>query len=294
MKQLIRIGHQRQFFFFAITNLALLIVCVLFLVPSYGFDHKPMLPKTATVEQSFIGWWMSEKLDGVRAYWDGEKLWSKNGQQLHPPYNFIQGLPTYALEGELWAGRNCFEYTSSIVLRQQPHSGWLELQFAIFDLPIQDKTFQHRIDKVRQWFNAQPSQYAFVIKQTKVRSEQHLQQEQKRITKLGGEGLIIRDPNAYYSSGRSQSIFKIKPFYDDEAVVIGHLNGKGQNHGRLGALLVQNSAGLSFKIGTGFNQNERINPPAIGTTITYKYNGFYQSGLPKFPVFLRIRHDEEL
>src|SRR5437660_1580187 len=25
------------------------------------------------------GWWMSEKYDGVRGYWDGRKLWSRNG-----------------------------------------------------------------------------------------------------------------------------------------------------------------------------------------------------------------------
>lgn len=264
------------------------------LQPSATLAHQPMLPQIYRHEQNIMGWWMSEKLDGVRGYWDGERLWSKNGQPFYPPTQFTQELPPFALEGELWAGRNRFEFTTATVLRQQPHPGWLELKFAIFDVPQQDKTFRQRIALAQQWFQHHPSSYAFVIEQIPINSEHHLQQEQQRISDLGGEGLIARDPNALYTAGRSHSICKIKPYQDDEAMVIGHINGNGRNSGHLGALVVQKPDGITFKIGTGFSQSERENPPPVGTTITYKYNGFYNSGIPKFPVFLRLRSDNEL
>lgn len=270
-------------------------IIILVVLPSTScLSHEPMLPQPSAKDQSFIGWWLSEKLDGVRGYWDGEKLWSKNGQLLHPPQQFTKGLPSFSLEGELWAGRNRFEYTAATVLRQQPHEGWLELKFAIFDVPVQGKSFQQRIGDASRWFKSHPSQYAFVIEQTEVHNEQQLQHELSRINQLGGEGLIVRDPNAHYHSGRSHSICKIKPYQDDEAIVIAHQKGQGKNRGYLGALVVQNNNGITFKIGTGFTQRERQDPPAIGTTVTYKYNGLYRSGIPKFPVFLRIRKDSKL
>jgi DNA ligase-1 len=40
-------------------------------------------------------WYMSEKLDGIRAYWDGEKLLSKNGNIIHAPIWFIKDLPSF-------------------------------------------------------------------------------------------------------------------------------------------------------------------------------------------------------
>lgn len=274
--------------------ITLLVFTLLVMQPLSSSAHQPMLPKIYKQNQDVVGWWMSEKLDGVRGYWDGHQLWSKNGLRLSPPAQFTQQLPPFALEGELWGGRGTFERTAATVLRQQPHLGWLELKFAIFDVPQSDKSFRQRIFLAQEWFKLHPSDYAVVIEQIPINSEDQLQQEQQRISQLGGEGLIIRDPNAHYSAGRSGSIFKIKPYQDDEAIVIAHLNGKGQNTGCLGALLVQKADGITFKIGTGFSRTERQNPPPIGVTITFKHNGFYTSGIPKFPVYLRIRRDSDL
>lgn len=273
---------------------ALFVFILLAMQPLYGFAHQPMLPKIYSKHQDVIGWWMSEKLDGIRGYWDGEQLWSKNGHPFHPPAQFTQQLPPFALEGELWGGRGTFERTAATVLRQQPHDGWFELKFAIFDVPDNDKCFRQQIILIKEWLQRHPSNHAFVIEQTPITSEGQLEQEQQRIHQLGGEGLIVRDPNAHYSTGRSSSIYKIKPYQDDEAIVLAHLSGKGKNTGHLGALLVQRADGITFKIGTGFSREERKNPPSIGATITFKYNGLYSSGIPKFPVFLRIRCDSNL
>lgn len=256
--------------------------------------HTPMLPQLYTDSCEIDGWWMSEKLDGVRGYWDGTKLWSKNGHEFHPPAEFTRGLPPFAIEGELWAGRGQFERTAAVVQRQQPHNGWLELQFAIFDVTQPAGSFSQRIKQAQQWFNQHPSPYAFVIKQTEVIDQQHLQQQLQQIEQLGGEGLIVRQPEAPYTSGRNAALLKVKSYQDSEATVITHLPGQGRNQNRLGALLVELSNGTRFKIGSGFSDTEREQPPTIGSVISFKHYGYYASGLPKFPVYLRDRADHGL
>ncbi len=253
-----------------------------------------MLPQVDDGKGDITGWWMSEKLDGVRGYWDGQQLWSKNGHLFQPPAAFVAGLPDFALEGELWGGRGTFEQTASVVQKAQPHDGWLQLQFAIFDVPNAGGPFRARIAQAQAWLAAHPSDYAFVIQQRPLQDRVQLQQELQRITTLGGEGLVVRNPQALYVEGRSAEILKVKDCLDAEAVVVGHLPGKGENSGRLGSLLVELSDGTRFKIGTGFSTAQRDNPPPIGSVVTFKYYGNYQSGIPKFPVFLRLRHDQGL
>src|SRR5262245_58339892 len=53
---------------------------------------------------NLAGWWMSEKLDGFRAYWDGQKFISRLGNLIHAPDWFMAGLPDVPLDGELWLG----------------------------------------------------------------------------------------------------------------------------------------------------------------------------------------------
>ncbi len=248
-----------------------------------------MLPEVYTEQADINGWLMSEKLDGVRGYWDGRQLWSKSGRIFTPPEEFVRGLPPFPLEGELWGGRGSFERTLSTVLKQTPHKGWLNLQFAIFDVPDADGGFIPRIAKAMEWFAAHPSDYAFVIPQRPVRDREELQHELERVEKLGGEGLIVRRPDAPYVGGRTSDILKFKSWQDAEAVVLEQLSGLGRNHGRMGSLLVELPDGTQFKIGTGFSDEERRDPPPLGAVITFKYHGTYVSGIPRFPSFLRIR-----
>lgn len=253
-----------------------------------------MLPQVYTGQENVSGWLMSEKLDGVRGYWNGRQLLSKNGNLLHPPDAFIRELPPFALEGELWGGRDSFQPTLSIVKQQHPHTGWLQLKFAIFDVPHVPGGFAARIEQARSWFTAHPSVYAFVIPQLPVRDQINLQQELQRIESLGGEGLIVRKADGLYAAGRSAEILKVKSFQDAEARVVAHLPGKGRNAGRLGSLLVELTGGIQFKIGSGFSDRQRESPPPIGVLITFKYYGKYLSGIPKFPSFMRIRGDGPL
>jgi len=256
--------------------------------------HEPMLPLVDDGKNDVGGWWMSEKLDGVRGYWNGHNLYSKHGVPLHPPRAFVADLPPFPLEGELWGGRGTFETTAGITRREQPDAAWLQLRFAIFDVPDEPGSFRQRIRKARHWFDIHPSPYAFVIEQTPLRSRQQLQSQLERIERHGGEGLIIRDPDASYTAGRSASILKVKSYQDAEATVIAHLPGQGRNAGRMGALLVREADGTEFKIGSGFSDAERDNPPPVGAVITFKYYGRYTSGLPRFPSYLRPRTDRGL
>ncbi|WP_217909543.1 DNA ligase [Desulfosediminicola flagellatus] len=271
-----------------------LLLCSTVLLTTSSQAAGLMLAKAYDKQIDVTGWLMSEKLDGVRGYWTGKQLLSKNGNILHPPKVFVQDLPPFPLEGELWGGRNSFEKTVSIVKKQQAHDGWLHLKLAIFDVPNTPGGFTERMRKAEEWFSARPSQYAFIIPQTRVADHNHLQQELSKIEELGGEGLIVRKAEALYTAGRSTEVLKVKNYQDAEAVVISHIPGKGKNEGRLGSILVELNNGKQFKIGSGFSDAERSMPPPIGSVITFKFYGKYQSGTPKFPSYLRIRHDQNL
>lgn len=275
------------------------ICCFLLLISCLGLGVVAdaidiMLPRVYEDNIDVSGWVMSEKLDGVRGYWDGKNLLSKNGIHFVLPAEFIINFPDFAIEGEIWGGHNTFEKTSGIVRKQISHNGWLDLKFAVFDVPGAVGGIEERLNIARQWFKDNPSEYAFVIIQKKVRDREHLKEELLRVEEMGGEGMIVRKPDSLYTKGRSTEILKVKSYYDMEARVVEHIEGKGRNLGRLGALLVELPDKSRFKIGTGFSDEERKYPPRVGSIITFKYYGFYKSGIPRFPSFLRTRQDSSI
>ena len=278
----------------SLLKIILLLCCWLSLPAVHTLAAELMLPQVYSEQVDVSGWLISEKLDGVRGYWDGKQLLSKSGNLFFPPAAFIQGLPPFPVEGELWGGRGTFEKTVSIVKQQQPHDGWLQLRFAIFDVPQAPGGFTARLARVNDWFSAHPPAYAFVLPQLRVLDQAHLQHELQRIEALAGEGLIVRSPDALYAAGRSAEILKVKNYQDAEAKVVAHLPGQGRNEGRLGSLLVRLADGTQFKLGSGFSDAVRESPPSIGAVVTFKFYGRYPSGIPKFPSFVRIRSDQEM
>ena len=103
---------------------------------------------------------------------------------------------------------------------------------------------------------------------------------------------MLRKPAAPYKGGRSTDLLKVKRFMDAEARVIGHKSGSGRHAGRMGALVCVNDAGKRFKVGTGFTDAQRDVPPAIGSVVTYRYQETTAAGVPRFPVFDRVRARE--
>jgi DNA ligase-1 len=237
------------------------------------------------------GWWMSEKLDGVRAYWDGKRFWSRLGNEFMAPEWFTAALPDSPLDGELWGGRKRFQRTVSIVRRQDRSEGWKELGFVVFDAPRLEAAFEDRLEHCRDILEKSGSKYARYHPHELCNGTAHLRQELARVEALGGEGLMMRKPGSRYEIGRSSTLLKVKSFKDDEACVIGHIAGAGRHLGRLGALEVQMKNGVRFSVGTGFSDKERESPPPIGSTITFRYQELSDVGVPRFPSYVGERID---
>jgi DNA ligase len=235
------------------------------------------------------GWWLSEKLDGVRAYWDGQQFISRLGNVFHAPDWFIQGLPREPLDGELWLGRKSFQRAVSIVRRQDKSEHWKQIKFVVFDAPGLEKGFEARMKFLQESLAAGAAPYALAHEQQLCRGIDHLKLELARLEALGGEGLMLRKPESKYESGRSQTLLKVKSFHDAEARVLKHLEGAGKHKGRLGALFVELPDGTTFSVGTGFSDKERANPPPLGSTITFRYQELSEAGVPRFPSYVGLR-----
>lgn len=238
-----------------------------------------------------INWWMSEKLDGVRAYWDGSQLLSRLGSTLHAPDWFTKGLPNEPLDGELWMGRKMFQKTVSIVRRQDKSDHWQEIRLRLFDAPGCAGGFEKRFAFITKFLKSSKLKYIELHEHKPCRGIDHLKEELSRIEGLGGEGLMLRQPGSPYEVGRSTTLLKVKTFHDAEAEVVGHQPGKGRHKGKLGALLMKLENGISFSLGTGFSDAERANPPAIGSKVTFRYQELTDGGVPRFPSFVRV-YDE--
>ena len=237
------------------------------------------------------GWWMSEKYDGLRGYWDGRKLWSRNGNLIHAPDYFLAELPrNIALDGELWIGYGKFEETVSIVRSEKPDDRWKRVHFMVFDAPQAKGTFEQRMQFLRATL-PEGNQFVRVVAQERCNGVTQLLAERDRVVRLGGEGLMLRQPESIYEAGRSATLLKVKPYDDAEATVIAHEPGQGKYRGKLGALRVRTDEGREFSVGSGFTDAQRESPPAVGTVITYRFRGLTAEGLPRFPSFLRIRRD---
>lgn len=258
--------------------------------PSKNHSEAPvMLAHSWDQKVDIKGWWMSEKLDGVRGYWTGKQLISRSGNPYHAPKWFTRNFPSTPLDGELWLGRQQFAELVSIVRRKTPDADWKKVRYLIFDAPLVEGGFEKRLDFARLWFQRHSSPYAEVLKQQICENEAHLRKELRKVESLGGEGMMLRKPDSPYTVGRSYNLLKVKTYEDAEATVIEHLPGSGKHAGRLGALLVELPNGIQFAIGTGFSDQERDNPPPVGSIITFKYYGYHNSGIPRFASFLRIR-----
>jgi len=236
-------------------------------------------------------WWMSEKLDGVRAYWDGKQFLSRQGNIYHAPAWFIEGLPAVPLDGELWINRKKFQRTVSIVRRQDKSDLWNEVRFLVFDAPAAPGGFEDRLLLIKETLATGTPKFARQHAHERCKSLDALRAELARIEALGGEGLMMRQPGSKYVAGRSFTLLKVKTFHDAEAVIKGHQPGSGRHKGRLGALLVQLPDGTDFAIGTGFSDRERENPPPIGATVTFRYQELSEMGVPRFPSWVGVRRD---
>lgn len=242
-------------------------------------------------------YWVSEKLDGVRGYWDGKQLLTRGGERVAAPAWFIAGWPATPMDGELWAGRKQFSHAVSTVRQQRPDdAAWRRIRFMVFDLPAHGGPFSERIPALNRVVGRIAQPWVQAVAQHKAAGPAALQSLLDRTVKLGGEGLMLHRGASLYQALRNDDLLKVKTHEDAEARVLGHIAGRGKHAGRLGALLVElpaaeGNASRRFKLGSGFSDAERQRPPPVGSWVTFRYRGLNDSGIPRFASFLRVRED---
>jgi len=237
-------------------------------------------------------YWLSEKYDGLRAFWDGERLRTRGGETIAAPDWFTAQWPAEPMDGELWAGRGRFEEAMSTVRQLTPDdAAWRRIRFMVFDLPAHPGVFTERIEAYGRLVRRIDQAWVQAVPQERVGSHAELMARLDRMVRDGGEGLMLHRGDAPYRAVRNDDLLKVKTHEDAEARVVGHVPGKGRHAGRMGALVVQTPQGLRFKLGTGFTDAERDQPPAVGTWVTYRFRGLNESGVPRFASFVRVRPD---
>ncbi|MEO7953733.1 MAG: DNA ligase [Polaromonas sp.] len=256
-----------------------------------------MLPNSYHAGIALPDYWVSEKYDGVRGYWDGEKLLTRGGQLINAPAWFTAGWPKTPLDGELWAGRGRFSAAVSTVRQQTPDdAAWRGMRFMVFDLPADSGVFNDRIQTLNRLLAQLAQPWVQAVEQTHVASRPALQARLLQTVREGGEGLVLHRGASLYRGQRSDDLLKLKTHEDAEARVVAHIPGKGKYAGQLGALLVEmpgvdGQPARRFKLGTGLTDAQRQNPPALDSQVTYRYRGLNDSGVPRFASFMRIRED---
>jgi DNA ligase 1 len=253
-------------------------------------SHRPGVPLTDYL--------VSEKYDGVRGYWDGQRLLTRGGNVIAAPAWFTAGWPATPMEGELSAGRGQFELAVSTVRQSVPvDTAWRALRFMAFDLPAamptQGGVFEARLAALQTTVAQLNQPWVQAVAQIRGTTEAALQRQLRSTVAAGGEGLMLHRASARYVAQRSDDLRKLKPQDDAEARVVDHVPGKGKHAGSLGALVLKLPAldgkpAQRFKLGTGLSDAQRRAPPPVGTWVTYRYRGLTSAGVPRFASFVRV------
>ena len=141
------------------------------------------------------GMWMSEKLDGVRACWTGDRLLTRTGKPIAAPASWLRRLPpAVALDGELTLGRGRFQDTVSVVRSKSGRDAdWEAVRYCVFDAPAAGGPFSHRHDLVLAAARAKTDGVVAAVQQEVCRGPEHLERELEAMLAAGGEGLMLRD-----------------------------------------------------------------------------------------------------
>jgi len=159
---------------------------------------------------------MSEKMDGVRAYWDGEKLVSRHGKSLQHPQHFTWDLPKISLDGELWMGRGTFENLIRLLMQANvtnPLHGdtnkleWSQVGYYLFDLPASESPYKERLKELQEM--RFPS-HVHIVSSEECRDKEHMEALLHEIVRGKGEGLMVRHPLSKHTAGVTSDILKVK------------------------------------------------------------------------------------
>ena len=157
------------------------------------------------------GWWMSEKLDGVRALWTGAELRSRNGLPFNPPQWFADQLPAgVALDGELWSGRGTLGRTvGAVVTKHNADPKWRNVRFMVYDAPLSPGGFEDRLAAAERAVDG--STVAAVLEQRRCAGRGDCAAFLSEVLANGGEGVVLRGAGSAYVGKRSSAMLKVKP-----------------------------------------------------------------------------------
>lgn len=267
-----------------------LITVIILLFFALSVKGQPVQLAMVYQDENVEDYLVSEKLDGIRAIWDGKEFSTRQGNVLNAPEWFTKGWPNVWLDGELWAGRGQFHHVQKTVLDSYPDDeAWRKITYMVFDAPASGDTFFERYEFYNRLIKSTENPTIQPVEQFEMNSVSELYSMLDEIVSQGGEGVMLHQKTALFRDGRSNALLKLKPFKDAEARVVAHVEGKGKYQGMMGSLIVALANGTQFRVGTGFSDTDRLNPPKIGEYITFRYQGLTQNGLPRFASYLRIR-----
>jgi DNA polymerase/3'-5' exonuclease PolX len=272
-----------------------------------------------------LGWLFSEKYDGYRAIWVAEvkKFLSRSDNVFNSVEWFMKAMPPRVkLDGELWVGRENFEAMGVVRKKEPEPEEWCAVKYIVYDLPDHPGPFKDRIKELKKVVSQSRKRWNIIRKdypepycdlecplvfadQTVIKSQEHMDEMYNSIIKNGGEGGMIKCPNSSYEDGRSNYMLKIKPVFDEEAVIFDYSPGKGKYKGMLGGFvckplinmdtyhLIDKDENHEFTV-SGMDdevrENYKITHP-IGTVITIEHSGKTNKGKPRFPRYMRVRDD---
>ena len=140
------------------------------------------------------GWYLMEKFDGCRAYWDGEQFWTRSGNVIDAPESITSAMPSEHVDGEIWAGRGGFPKASTATrFGTADGKHWDGVKFVPFDYPQRSGDWRSRFGR------------GVVCE-----SNAHAVDMMRDIQSQGGEGVIARQPGFNYATGRSGVVVRIK------------------------------------------------------------------------------------
>jgi len=262
------------------------------IIANAGASHAPPISLAQSYNDSFdpAKYLVSEKFDGARAWWNGRHLLSRGGYIYHAPQWFTKALPNHALDGELWIGRGQFQQLMSTIRDSKPNDiAWRSVRYMVFDAPEFPGTFNTRQQHLTSVLKNNKSAWIKQVTQHRVENKQALQSMLLTTVANGAEGLILQRADSPYRVGRHDGMLKFKLHEDAEATVVGYTPGKGKYKNAVGSLIVVNSEGIKFRLGSGLSDKQRDQPPPVGSKVTYRYQGHTNSGKPRFAVFVRQR-----
>ena len=231
-----------------------------------------MLAREWTGAKDPAGWFMSEKFDGWRCGWDGQRLITREGVPLNPPDWFTAELPDVPLDAEIWGGYGSFQALGRILRAPvAPDRDWRRLSLQILDVHNGNDFFK---DTYPALCALPVGHTARVVEQQLCTSQSHLDAFLAQVTARGGEGVVLRHPYSVYEGWLSAGMRKLKPVMDSEGTVIGYKEGRQ-------SLLLRLKSGVEFYLRAAFSP--------LGTEVTFRHLGFFESGKPREPRFLRVR-----